>query len=153
MTHRQRYNDAHKLWFRREYPQAYIDGHYSPPLWPKINTANGLTTFVMNMIKWCGFRATRINVSGRLIEKAVKTEAGNIFYDKVMIKSSTRKGTADISSTLRGRSVMWEIKIGGDQPSSAQLAEQSRERRAGGEYFFIHTPEEFLSHFDALVYG
>jgi hypothetical protein len=31
------------------------------------------------------------------------------------------------------------------------LAEQGRERRAGGEYFFVHNFEEFLYYYDSLV--
>lgn len=153
MTPRQRYNEAHRLWFSLEYPGTFKDGHYTPPLYPDVTKANGLTNYVLNYIKWAGYRSTRVNVQGRLIDKAVKTEAGNIFYDKRMIKSSTRKGAADVSSTIKGRSVMWEIKVGRDRPSQAQLDEQARERKAGGEYFFTRTVEEFLDQFDTVAYG
>jgi hypothetical protein len=57
------------------------------------------------------------------------------------IPSATRKGTADISATIKGRSVMIEIK----------LAEQQRERQAGGIYEFVHTPEEFFIIFDQIT--
>lgn len=153
MTPKQRYNEAYKIWFQTEYPQAWKDGHYSNPLWPDVNKANGLTTFICNIIKWHGYRSTRINVQGRLVDKAVRTEAGNIFYDKRMIKSSTRKGSADVSSTIKGRSYMWEVKVGRDKPSEHQLKEQASERRAGGEYYFVHTAEEFIELFDGILYG
>lgn len=151
--HKTRYNEAHKLNFAREYPAAFRDGHYSAPVMPKVKTANGLTTFIINYLNWCGYRATRINVSGRLIDKTIRTEAGNKMTVKKMIKSATRKGSADISSTILGRSVQWEVKVGRDQPSEAQLLEQRRERRAGGEYYFVHNTDEFFTFFDELVYS
>jgi hypothetical protein len=66
------------------------------------------------------------------------------------IPSATRKGTADISATIKGRSVMIEIKTGKDKPRPEQLAEQQRERQAGGIYEFISTPEQFFTLFDKL---
>jgi hypothetical protein len=66
------------------------------------------------------------------------------------IPSATRKGTADISATVKGKSVMIEIKVGADRPRIEQLAEQQRERQAGGIYEFVHSPEEFFLLFDKL---
>lgn len=67
------------------------------------------------------------------------------------IHSTTRKGSADISATIRGRSVMLEIKIGNDKPRPEQLEEQRREIAAGGLYFFVKTPEDFLEIFDNIT--
>ena len=67
------------------------------------------------------------------------------------IPSATRKGTADISATIKGKSVMIEVKVGRDKPRIEQLAEQQRERQAGGIYEFVHTPEEFFMLFDSIV--
>jgi hypothetical protein len=67
------------------------------------------------------------------------------------IPSATRKGTADISATVKGKSVMIEIKVGKDKPRPEQLAEQQRERQAGGIYEFVHTPEEFFLLFDSII--
>lgn len=152
---KKRYIEAHKLNFAQEYPGAWASGHYTPPDFKtlKPSTANGLTTIICNYLKWIGYRATRINVSGRLVEKLTMEESGNKFMTKKYIKSSTRKGSADISSTIKGKSVMWEVKVGRDKPSDAQIAEQRRERRAGGEYFFVHNTDEFFTLYDHLVYG
>lgn len=150
---KERYRAAHEENFSREYPAAYKDGHYSPPVMPKVNTSNGLTTFIVNFLSWRGHRATRINVSGRLIETPEKQASGVILGTKKYMHSRTRKGTADISSTVHGRSIQWEVKTGRDKPSPAQIEEQRRERRAGGEYFFTHTAEEFLTLYDSLLYG
>lgn len=151
--YRQRYFEAHEMNFKREYPAAFKDGFYSKPNLPKVATSNGLTTFIINYLSWLGYRATRINVTGRLVEQPEKQDSGIYLATKKYIHSATRKGTADISSTIRGRSVQWEVKVGKDRPSDKQIKEQQRERRAGGEYFFVHSPDEFLTLLDSLMYG
>lgn len=138
MTYKERYESAHENWFKEEYPESYRSGYYLIPKMPKIATANGLTTFIMNYVKWEGYRATRINVAGRQIKGK-------------WIPSSTRKGTADISATIKGRSIMLEIKVGRDKPREEQLQEQERERKAGGCYEFISTPEQFFELYDKIV--
>lgn len=138
MTNKARYSAAHKIWFANNYPTAFKDGFYAEPKMPVVSTANGLTTFVSNYLNWLGHRATRINVSGRKV--------GNKW-----IRSSTRKGTADISATIKGRSVMLEIKIGKDKPSEFQLAEQMKERNAGGVYEFVSSVDEFFMLYDNLL--
>jgi hypothetical protein len=135
---KERYNEAHKAWFEEQYPNAWKDGLYSPPPMPTITKANGLTKYITNFLFWKGHRATRVNVQGRIVKGK-------------WIPSSTRKGTADISATIKGRSVMIEIKVGSDRPRPEQLLEQERERRSGGIYEFISTPEQFLELYDKVV--
>ena len=151
MTFKQRYQAAHEQWFKVEYPHAYKDGYYLEPKYPKVDAANGLTTFICNFLHWKGHRATRVNVSGRLVDAKEKQASGNVIGVKKWIPSSTRKGTADISATIKGRSVMIEIKVGRDKPRPDQLSEQIRERNAGGIYEFIGTPEQFFELYDFVV--
>ena len=151
MTYKERYKNAHEEYFKVKYPNAYKDGYYLEPKPTKVDSANGLTTFICNYLGWLGHRATRINVSGRLVDGVEKQPSGAKIGVKKWIPSSTRKGTADISATIKGRSVMLEIKVGADRPRPAQLEEQARERRAGGIYEFIKTPEEFFSLYDYIV--
>jgi len=133
-----RYNEAHHEWFKVQYPAAFKDGFYSPPPMPSVAKANGLTKYITNFLFWKGHRATRVNVQGRIVKGK-------------WIPSTTRKGTADISATIKGRSVMIEIKVGSDRPRPEQLLEQERERRSGGIYEFISTPEQFLELYDKVV--
>ena len=151
MTYKQRYNVSHETWFEIKYPNAYKDGFYLEPKIPKVDTANGLTSFICNFLSWKGHRATRINVSGRLIDGVETQPSGAKIGVKKWIPSSTRKGTADISATINGRSVMLEIKVGKDKPRPDQLSEQIRERNAGGIYEFISTPEQFFELYDKIV--
>lgn len=145
------YQVAHEKWFMAKYPEAYKDGFYLEPKFPKVDTANGLTTLICNFLSWKGHRATRINVSGRLVDGIEKQPSGAKLSVKKWIPSSTRKGTADISATINGRSVMIEIKVGRDKPRPDQLSEQIRERNAGGIYEFIETPEQFFELYDFIV--
>jgi len=151
MTYTQRYQQAHEANFKRTTPNAYADGHYFNPVMPKIKTANGLTNFICNFVLWSGYRATRINTTGRLVDGTEKGPTGNVIGVKKWIPGTTRRGTADISMTIKGRSVMIEIKVGNDKPSAFQLTEQARERAAGGIYEFIHNPDEFISLYDKVV--
>lgn len=133
-----RYSDAHKIQFAKEYPNAFRSGHYTAPVWPKVGTANGLTNYIINFVNWSGYRATRISTTGRKIG------------DK-WIKGTTRKGTADISLTIKGKAIMIEVKVGNDKPSDYQLKEQAKERAAGGWYEFVRSPEEFLEIYDRIL--
>lgn len=155
MTAKERYCQAHYNYQCRVYPSVVKDGHYTPPKYPKILTSNGMMTYISNLLNWLGHRCTRINVSGRLIEAPQKQASGVSLMTKKYMHSSTRKGTADLSSTIKingvGRSVMWEIKAGNDRPSENQLEEQKREQEAGGEYFFVHSIEDFLTIYDGLL--
>ena len=136
--YRQRYNDLHFSHTVKRTPSVVADNLYPTPNFPKVETSNGLTQYIVNFITWSGYRATRINTMGRMV-------AGK------WIHSTTRKGSADISSTIKGRSVMFEIKVGRDKPRPEQLEEQRREIAAGGLYFFVRTPEEFIEIFDKLI--
>jgi hypothetical protein len=133
-----RYNTAHYNYTLERTPNVVKDGFYTGPPTPVVTKSNGLTTFIINFLNWSGYRATRINTMGRQINGK-------------FIPSATRKGTADISATVKGRSIMIEIKVGKDKPRPEQLTEQQRERQAGGIYEFVHTPEEFFLLFDSIV--
>lgn len=148
-----RYMAAHKDWFSKQYPAAFKDGFYPgmEPDFPDTGTGNGLNKFMQNYLVWKGHRATRINVQGRLAEVNKKEASGQEFKSKKYIKSTTRKGAADISSTIHGRSCQWEGKAGRDKPRPEQIREQELERRAGGSYEFIHSPEEFFRYYDGLM--
>ena len=146
MTYKQRYQAAHEQWFQQQYPQAYRDGFYCSPKMPKVNTANGLTQFIINFIDWNGYHANRISSAGRFMPATNKWDKGSF------IPSTTKKGTADISAVLKGRAVMIEIKIGSDRPSAYQLEQQQLIRAAGGVYEFVSTPEGFFAVYDAIVH-
>lgn len=137
-----RYRQAKYNYEAEKFKPWVQDGHFIEPEYPNCATSNGLTDWVMQYVTWTGGRATRISSAGRQLP-------GGKF-----IPSTTRKGSADVSSTIKiggiGKSVMWEIKAGSDKPSPNQFKEQDKERRAGGEYFFVSSAEQFFLQFDSL---
>lgn len=146
MTPRQQYNDAHESWFKTEYPNAYKDGHYSPPKYPIVTKANGLTLWVVNYLTWSGMYGNRINTQGQFMVEKYKGRVVSSGFRP----SATRRGTADIDAIINGRPVKLEIKVGRDRPSEAQLKERDRVTRAGGIYEFIGSPEQFLELLDSI---
>lgn len=149
-----RYIEAKRRYDELKFPVFYAAQGSIKPILPKVKTANGLTSLIVKFLTWSGHRATRISTTGRLIDTPVKQQSGVSLITKKWIHGTTRKGTADVSSTIKvngiGRSVQWEIKSGKDTPSEWQLREQITEREAGGEYFFVHNPEEFFALYDQL---
>lgn len=95
----------------------------------------------------------RINTEGRLIMKETTGVMGT-FVDKKRIKSSTKRGTADVDLTLpNGVVIKGEIKAGNDKPSEKQLEMQRKVRASRGIYEFITSMEEFFTLWDRYCPG
>lgn len=135
---KQRFYKSHETNFKIEYPQAYAAGKYVLPAIPDCNKANGLTQAIVKVLLWEGHRATRVMSSGRMVKGKY-------------IHGTTRKGAADVSATIKGRSCMFEIKVGNDKPSEFQLREQALERKAGGKYEFISSLDQFFEWYDKFL--
>jgi hypothetical protein len=61
------------------------------------------------------------------------------------------KGTADISATIRGRSVKIEIKYGHDRQSQVQKEYQASIERAGGVYIIVRDFDSFMVWYDKFI--
>jgi hypothetical protein len=99
-------------------------------------TANGLTKCIIDFIKLNKGQAERINCTGRTI----RTGSGQKY-----IPTSGQRGTADISATIRGRSVKIEVKIGKDKQSEFQKAYQQDIEASGGIYYIAKDFSTFYS--------
>jgi len=149
-----RYAEAHYKWSCEKHPNVVKDEFYTLPKFPDVTTANGLTQFVVNFLDWCGSHANRINTTGRMIKqgKDIQTAGGGVIKAKqIMIKSATKKGTADIVCTINGRSVHLECKVGKDRMSEAQLKQQQAVQQAGGYYYVIRDVDTFLATYDKFM--
>lgn len=148
-----RYAEAHYQHYQRNHPVIVADGHYTNPVMPKVTTANGLTKFIVNYLDWTGCHGNRIAAMGRMIKqgKDTVTPMGTIKAKSVMIPGATKKGTADVLSVINGRSVAWEIKIGKDRISEAQVKQQQAIRRAGGYYYFVPDVDTFFTIYDKFM--
>lgn len=94
------------------------------------DTANGLTKCIITYLQLKGWQAERINSTGRN-------------YKGKWIYGTGTNGTADISATIKGKSVKIEVKIGKDRQSEAQKDYQQMIERAGGVYFIAKDFTEF----------
>lgn len=107
------------------------------------------------IVKAYGGQAERISSMGRMIDNrkeyvdvvGFRRTVGSIGY----IPGTGTKGTADISATIKGRSVKIEIKVGRDTQSDVQKEYQADVERAGGVYVIIRTLEQFFGWHDEFI--
>ena len=125
------------------YPPDYI-----PKTMYKDQTANGLTRAICDFINYNGYQAERINTMGTAREK--KTTDGRVI-GVTWTKGTSTAGSADISATIKGRSVKIEVKIGKDRQSDAQKRYQENIERAGGTYYIATNFDDFVEFFNTFV--
>lgn len=125
------------------YPPEYI-----PKTMYKDSTANGLTRAICDYINLHGYQAERINTMGTAREK--KTTDGRVI-GVTWTKGTSTAGSADISATIKGRSVKIEVKIGKDRQSEAQKRYQDNIERAGGTYYIATNFDDFVDFFNTFV--
>ena len=125
------------------YPQDYI-----PKTMYKDSTANGLTRAICDYINYNGYQAERINTMGTAREK--KTTAGKVI-GVTWTKGTSTAGSADISATIKGRSVKIEVKIGKDRQSDAQKRYQENIEKAGGIYIIAKDFDSFVEWYNQFI--
>lgn len=116
---------------------------------------NSLTRCVLDWLKFEGWQAERISTTGKYIDSReqftdVLGRTRTIGSGKFIPGQGT-KGSADISATIRGRSVKIEIKFGKDRQSDAQKRYQEQIESAGGIYIIVKTFDDFLITYDDLL--
>jgi len=116
-------------------------------------TANGLTRAIIDFLRFNGWQAERINCTGRPQDgrKVVKDVCGfsRTIGSVKWLPTSGQRGTADISATIRGRSVKIEIKMN-DRQSQDQKDYQQQIERAGGIYWLVRSFDEFIRLYDGI---
>ena len=118
------------------------------------STANGLTKCIVQFLQMSGHQAERINTMGVYRgPKKVKDVDGitRTIGKGTYTKSTSTKGSADISATIRGRSVKIEVKIGKDRQSEAQKRYQEMIERAGGVYIIAKNFDDFVEWYENFV--
>jgi hypothetical protein len=119
----------------------------------KDNSANSLTKSIIFWINANGGQAERISSQGQYREgKKIKVGTGEVQYQKQLAGKWTpgqgTKGTADISATIRGRSVKIEVKYGKDAQSEVQKQYQEMIEKAGGIYIIARDFDSFVSWYE-----
>jgi hypothetical protein len=103
---------------------------------------------VIDLINYEGYQAERISTQGTYVEGAkIKVGENERQLKGKYIPTQGTKGSADISATIRGRSVKIEIKQK-DKQSEVQKQYQESIERAGGIYIIVRSFDEFVEWFD-----
>jgi hypothetical protein len=113
----------------------------------KDQTANGLTKAICDWINLHGYQAERINTMGTAREK--KTTGGKVI-GVTWTKGTSTAGSADISATIKGRSVKIEVKIK-DRQSEAQKRYQEHIEKAGGIYKIFRDFDSFVEWYEKFI--
>ena len=117
-------------------------------------TANGLTKCIVDWINLNGYQAERISTTGRYIDnsKVVTDILGRTkkIGGGKYIKGSGTKGSADISATIKGKSIKIEVKIGADRQSEYQKEYQQKIEQAGGVYFIAKDFDSFIDFYNKI---
>jgi hypothetical protein len=131
----------------KKYPNMPLD--YIPLFKYTDKTANGLTRCIIDYLTLQGYQAERISTTGRMVDNTknytnvlgITKQLGS----KKWIKGSGTKGSADISATIKGKSVKIEVKIGKDRQSEHQKAYQQSIENSGGLYLIATSFEQFIN--------
>lgn len=135
-----------------QYP-SFIGKEYAiPPPNLRESGANDLTRLVIEFIQLNGGQAERISSQGQYRDKTkVVTDCigrKRTIGSGVWTKGSSTNGTADVSATIKGRSVKIEIKWGKDSQSDDQKEYEHSINKAGGIYIIVKTFDFFVNWFD-----
>ena len=130
---------------RNKYPN--VPGEWLPKTIYKDTTANGLTKCIIDFLNFKGWQAERISNTGRVLDTRQSyidvLGHSRTIGSQEWIKGTGTAGTADISSTIAGKSVKIEVKIKRDRQSPAQKKYQASIERSGGLYFIAKDFEGF----------
>lgn len=134
---------------QRKHPN--IDPRFLAPRKYSDRDANGLTRAVIDFLNLSGHLAERINVTGRYQDNSQTFEdvTGKVrtIGTGQWLPTSGMKGSADVSATIRGKSVKIEIKMK-DKQSEDQRKYQERIEAAGGLYWLVRSFDEFRQQYD-----
>ncbi|NCB84746.1 MAG: hypothetical protein EOM44_09705 [Bacteroidia bacterium] len=131
---------------RLKYPS--IPAECLAPITHTDKTANGLTKAIIAFIQLNGGQSERINTMGRPIDRR-KVYTDTVGLTRTIgsvewIPGTGTKGSADISATIKGKSVKIEVKSGADRQSEAQRKYQQDIEQAGGLYFIAKDFTSFV---------
>ncbi len=138
--------------------ERYPNNPYYPKFTYTDASTNGLTKCVIDYVNFSGFQAERINSTGA-IKDGRKTSTDVLGNTRTIgsvqwIKSTTQTGTADISATIKGKSIKIEIKCeatGDRYQSTGQIEYQRQIERAGGVYLIVRNFSQFYEWFNDFV--
>jgi hypothetical protein len=154
-ANKQRFTDLYMRDKLERYP-SFIGREYAiPPPKLKETGANDLTRLVIDFLTLNDCQSERISSQGQYRDnrKQVTDVIGRVrtVGSGVWTKGTSTLGTADISATIKGRSVKIEIKWGKDYQSKEQKQYQLSIEKSLGIYIVIKTFDDFVLWFDGFL--
>ena len=151
-TNKQRIEADYLRHTLEKYPSFVGREHCMPPYKTKESGANDLTRLVIDFLTFNNCQAERISSQGQYRDgkKQVTDCIGRkrTIGSGIWTPGTSTKGTADISATIKGRSVKIEIKWGADRQSDAQKEYQLSIEKALGIYIIVKSFDEFVIWYD-----
>lgn len=136
-----------------KYPS--VPDHAVPPCKHKDNNTNALTKTIIAFLQYHGCQAERIPVEGRVIDQRETVQdvlgRSRSIGSVKRIPSSATKGSTDISSTIRGKSVKIEVKYGKDRQSDKQKEYQTAIEASEGIYLIAKTFEQITEELMKII--
>ena len=136
----------------QRYPSFIGRENTIPPPKLKEAGANDLTRLVIEFLNMSNCQAERISSQGQYRDnkKQVTDVIGRVrtIGSGVWTPGTSTKGTADISATIKGRSVKIEIKWAKDRQSDVQKEYQLSIEKSMGIYIIVKTFDDFIEWFD-----
>lgn len=114
--------------------------NYIPSKNYKDDSANALTSAIIDAITFSGGFATRVNTVGIWDEKLQRYRP-----------STTRKGMSDVIACVDGLFIAIEVKFGSDRQSDEQKNVEADIVRSGGLYKIVKTYSQFSEWWEAEV--
>ena len=151
---KKRFESDYLRYTLEKYPSFIGREAHLPPAKTKEAGANDLTRLVIDFLIFNNCQAERISSQGQYRDgkKQVIDCIGRqrTIGSGIWTPGTSTKGTADISATIKGRSVKIEIKWGADRQSDAQKQYQTSIEKAMGIYIIVKTFDDFLIWFDSF---
>jgi hypothetical protein len=144
-ANKERIKDLERALTRAKYPKLpYVDSFLTN--WQD-NSANALTKSICGFLQMSGCQAERINTMG-VYRKKYRTDG--VEMGGQWTKGTGTPGSADISATIRGRSVKIEVKQK-DKQSEVQKQYQQDIEQAGGVYIIFRNFDDFIEFYDNFI--
>jgi len=149
-TNRTKIQMLERKYLKELYPS--VPENYLPQTNWTDNSANNLTKCIIFYIKNTNGQAERISNQGQYrAGRSIETVSGMRQMPGKWTPGQGTKGTADISATIRGRSVKIEVKYGNDVQSQAQKEYQAAIERAGGVYIIVRDFDSFVEWYEKFT--
>jgi hypothetical protein len=142
-----------------EHGQAYskqVDYFLAGYKFKKPQSAAQLEALICSFLELKGHQAQKITTTGifRDDKKKAKDALGmvRIIGTGKWTPGTATRGAADITSTIYGLKVDWEIKFSkSDKQSDAQIKFQAKVTKAGGAYFVVRNVDDFYIQYNEFL--